>query len=95
VFVEVAERGLNQMLCTSTGRSAALDLADSLASSGPKNWPAVVLGGSTLLLHYHAGVTQAWLQQAQKRLAEIKLEVLANQPPASATAIDGYAVMAA
>ena len=55
----------------------------------------MVLGGSTLLLHYHAGVTQAWLQQAQKRLAEIKLEVLANQPPASATAIDGYAVMAA
>ena len=36
VFVEVAERGLNQMLCNSTGRSAVLNLADSLASNGPK-----------------------------------------------------------
>ena len=34
----------------------------------------MVLSGGALLLHYHAGVTQAWLQQAQKRLAEIKLE---------------------
>ena len=60
----------------------------------------MVLGGGALLLHYHAGVTQAWLQEAQKRLAEIKLEhveVLASRPSASATAsrhAGSYAVMA-
>ena len=34
----------------------------------------MVLGGGALLLHYHAGVAQAWLQQAQKRRAGIQWE---------------------
>ena len=60
----------------------------------------MVLGGGAMLLHYHAGVTQAWLQEAQKRLAEIKLEqveVLASSTPTSAAAsmhAGSYAVMA-
>ena len=54
VFVEVAERGLNQMLCNSTGRSAVLNLADSLASNGPKcvglcggAWPLIESSSSS------------------------------------------------